>query len=33
MLGPKNRAAFKTDLAKDFTYWGPAIKKYGITGE
>jgi len=33
MLGPKNRAAFTADLAKDFAYWGPAIKKYGITGD
>ena len=33
MLGPKNRASFKADLAKDFAYWKSAIKKYGIVGE
>jgi tripartite-type tricarboxylate transporter receptor subunit TctC len=33
MAGTRNRAAFKTVLEKDFAYWGPAIKKYGITAE
>ncbi len=33
MLGPKNRTAFRAALVKDFAYWGPAIKKYGIVGE
>lgn len=33
MIGTRDRAAFKTILQKDFAYWGPAIKKYGITAE
>ena len=33
MDGAKDRVGFKTVLAKDFAYWGPAIKKYRITAE
>ena len=33
MIGRRDRAAFKTILQTDFAYWGPAIKKYGITAE
>ena len=33
MIGTRNHAGFKTILQTDFAYWGPAIKKYGITAE
>ena len=33
MVGTRGRGPFKAILEKDFAYWGPAIKKYGITAE
>ena len=33
MVGTKDRTAFQTVLKHDFSYWGPVIKKYGITAE
>ena len=33
MVGTRGRGPFKTILDKDFAYWGPAIKKYGISAE
>jgi tripartite-type tricarboxylate transporter receptor subunit TctC len=33
MDGARGRVGFKTVLANDFAYWGPAIKKYRITAE
>ena len=33
MVGTRDRAAFMPILEKDFAYWGPAIKRYGITAE
>jgi tripartite-type tricarboxylate transporter receptor subunit TctC len=33
MDGTRGRVGFKTVLAKDFAYWGPAIKKYRIAAE
>jgi tripartite-type tricarboxylate transporter receptor subunit TctC len=33
MAGTRDRAAFQAVLKQDFSYWGPAIKKFGITAE
>ena len=33
VLGVKDQAGFKARLDRDFTYWGPAIKKLGITAD
>jgi tripartite-type tricarboxylate transporter receptor subunit TctC len=33
MVGTRDRAGFMAILAKDFAYWGPAIKRYGITAD
>ena len=33
MEGARGRVGFKTVLANDFAYWGPAIKKYRSTAE
>jgi tripartite-type tricarboxylate transporter receptor subunit TctC len=33
MVGTRDRTAFQAVLKQDFAYWGPVIKKYGITAE
>lgn len=33
MAGARGRGPFRTVVEKDFAYWAPAIKKYGITAE
>ena len=33
MAGARDRVGLKAVLAKDFAYWGPAIKKYRIAAE
>ena len=33
MIGTRDRAAFNQSRRRDSAYWGPAIKKYGITAE